>query len=195
MPELIARFDSPAAFAADLDKFMLLSRNDSEIFTSNFFPNPWYWSGNEPDIQAPALFNYVGRPDLTQKHVRWVLQNKYTNLPDGVSGNDDFGTMSAWYVWWAMGLYPISCAGEYALGSPVFDTLLIHRSAAAGGDLSIITYDNGPANVYVTKIALDGVAYDEWFISTALLRSTQKIEFWMAATPPDFATHPAPYHL
>jgi hypothetical protein len=95
-------------------------------------------SGNEEDLHAVFGFLYAGRPDLTQKcdtfaradrvasgadervrarrYVRWALANKYTTLTDGVSGNDDYGTMSAWFVWNAMGLYPIACRCARATG-------------------------------------------------------------------------------
>ena len=61
-------------------------------------PNAYYWHGNQPDIYAAYLFNAAGRPDLTQKWVRWILDEKYGDGENGLDGNDDGGTISAWYV-------------------------------------------------------------------------------------------------
>ena len=69
-------------------------------------PNAYYWHGNQPDIYAAYLFNAAGRPDLTQKWVRWILDVKYGDGDNGLDGNDDGGTLSAWYVLSSLGLFP-----------------------------------------------------------------------------------------
>ena len=69
-------------------------------------PNAYYWQGNQPDLFAAYLFNYAGRPDLTQKWVRRVLETKYGDRENGLDGNDDGGTLSAWYVLSSLGLFP-----------------------------------------------------------------------------------------
>lgn len=84
-------------------------------------PKPWYWHGNEVDIHAPWLFALAGRPDLTVEWVDWVMGTWYGTGPDGLAGNDDGGTLSAWYVWAAMGLYPMAGSDRYVLGRPRFD--------------------------------------------------------------------------
>jgi len=93
-PSLVGKFESAEQFAKIMDQFMTLSRKDS----SNFLPNPYYWAGNEPSILAPNGFLYADRPDLLHVHSRWMIDNKYTTATDGIPGNDDYGTMSAWYV-------------------------------------------------------------------------------------------------
>ncbi|MBM3880630.1 MAG: glycoside hydrolase family 92 protein [Verrucomicrobia bacterium] len=73
------------------------------------------------DLHAAYLFNGAGRPDLTQKWVRWILEHKYANRYDGLEGNDDGGTLSAWYVLSALGLYPVAGSDLYQLGAPLFE--------------------------------------------------------------------------
>jgi len=177
MPALVELFGSNATFNAQLDEFFLRAR---DILQSNLLPNPYYWSGNEPDIQAVYLFHYSGRSDLTQMHVRWLMENKYTIYPAGISGNDDFGTMSAWFVWSALGIYPISCGGIYALGSPLFDSVILTREA---GDVTIIAYNNSLSNVYVDKVLLNGVQLDSMFVPQAEILGGAKLEFFMSAQP------------
>ena len=68
----------------------------------------YYWHGNEPDIHAAYLFNVCGRPDRTQYWIRHILENEYSTEPEGIAGNDDYGALSAWYVFSASGFYPVA---------------------------------------------------------------------------------------
>ncbi|CAM4988833.1 unnamed protein product, partial [Rotaria socialis] len=77
-------------------------------WTSTLLPNPYYWPGNEHNLFSVWQFNYANRSDLTQKYARWLLNHAYTMKPDGLPGNDDYGTMSAWYLFTSMGFYPLS---------------------------------------------------------------------------------------
>lgn len=90
-----------------------------------------YWHGNEPCHQIAYLYNAVDRPDKAAKWIRHIMDTEYRNLPGGLSGNDDAGQMSAWYVFSAMGFYPV-CPSlpEYWLGSPLFDRITIHSDNA-----------------------------------------------------------------
>ena len=85
-----------------------------------------YWHGNEPCHQIAYLYNYVGEPWKTQKLVCHIRNTEYVNAPGGLSGNDDAGQMSAWYVFSAMGFYPV-CPGNpyYVIGSPAFEKMTI----------------------------------------------------------------------
>jgi len=89
--------------------------------------NEEYWHGNEPSHQIPFLFNYVGQWDKTQETVKNILYTEYGLGPGGISGNDDAGQLSAWYIFGAMGFYP-TCPGsnEYQLSSPIFDRITLH---------------------------------------------------------------------
>ncbi len=91
-----------------------------------------YWHGNEPCHQIVYLYNAVDRPDKAAKWIKHIMDTEYKDIPGGLSGNDDAGQMSTWYVFSAMGFYPV-CPGlpEYWLGSPLFDKVTIHTSPAA----------------------------------------------------------------
>jgi len=123
---LVALFGADA-FNKKLDECMFRST----LHPSNALPNPYYWAGNEPDILHPWLFVFGGRPDLTQKWTRWVAQHKchgvgcpcsalhrYNTKPDGIPGNDDYGTLSAWLVFSGVGIYPLAGTPLYLIGSP-----------------------------------------------------------------------------
>lgn len=86
-----------------------------------------YWHGNEPCHQIVYLYNAVDRPDKAAKWIRHIMDTEYKDIPGGLSGNDDAGQMSAWYVFSAMGFYPV-CPGlpEYWLGQPLFDRIVLH---------------------------------------------------------------------
>jgi predicted alpha-1,2-mannosidase len=132
-----------------------------EIFLKklqSFIDNREYWHGNEPSHHIPYLFNYAGRWDLTQKTVKELLTSEYSNNAGGISGNDDSGQMSAWYVFSAMGLYPV-CPGsnEYQLSSPLFSkvTLNLDRKYYPGNKFILETHGNSKDAIY-TKVYLNG---------------------------------------
>jgi predicted alpha-1,2-mannosidase len=91
----------------------------------------WYWHGNEPGLHIPWLFALAGAPDETRRWVHWVLENEYQATPDGLAGNDDGGTLSAWYVWAALGVYPLAGTDRYVLGAPMFERVEIHPDDGA----------------------------------------------------------------
>ncbi|MCB0623090.1 MAG: glycoside hydrolase family 92 protein, partial [Saprospiraceae bacterium] len=83
--------------------------------------------GNEPSHHIAYLYNYVHRPDKTQERVRQILDELYADAPDGLSGNEDCGQMSAWYVLSALGFYPVTPGSDlYAIGSPLFPEATLH---------------------------------------------------------------------
>ena len=134
----------PEAFAAKLD---------------TIFEGGRYWHGNEPCHQISYLYDYVGQPWKTQQRVRQIMNDEYGLAADGLAGNDDAGQMSAWYVFSAMGFYPV-CPGipYYALGSPCFDQLAIHGSN--GKDFTMKVQNASPENVYIQSVTLNGKLYD-----------------------------------
>ena len=114
-----------------------------EAKLDSMFTEHRYWHGNEPCHQVAYLFNAVNRPDKTRKWVRYIMDTEYLNEPGGLSGNDDAGQMSAWYVFTALGFYPVCPAsGEYWLGAPAFDKITVH----AGGNPFVITSGNVGTN-------------------------------------------------
>jgi putative alpha-1,2-mannosidase len=94
-------------------------------------PDVGYWAGNEPDILAPWLFVFGNCPHHTQYWTQWLVDHKYTSFPDGIPGNDDYGTMSAWLVFASLGFYPLSGAPFYILGSPSLQVPAVFTLACA----------------------------------------------------------------
>ena len=105
----------------------LLGREEFEARLDSMFTCRRYWHGNEPCHQVAYLYDYIGKPEKTQQAVANILRTEYRNTPGGLSGNDDAGQMSAWYIFSSLGLYSV-CPGaaEYALGLPAFDKMTVH---------------------------------------------------------------------
>ena len=121
--------------------------------------NPWFNQSNQPIMHAAYLFNDAGAPWKTQKWVRSIMDKSYGTGPAGMVGNDDVGTMSAWYVFCAMGFYPVA-PGElkYSMGSTVFDKVTIHLPDYLYGskDFTIIAENNSPENMYIQSATING---------------------------------------
>jgi predicted alpha-1,2-mannosidase len=146
---LIEVMDGPEAFVERLNEFFEKSAKRPDTFLWDNF----YWHGNEPDIHAAYLFNYAGRPDLTRKWVRWIMEAKYKNAPNGLDGNDDCGTLSAWYVFSALGFYPVAGTDAYLVGYPLFERAVLHLR---GGDLDIRTGGGPAGHARPVKVLLNG---------------------------------------
>lgn len=116
----------------------------------------WYWHGNEPDIHAPFLFSLWGDPDSSARWSAWARERHYDDAPDGLPGNDDSGTMSAWYVFSALGLYPIAGTDRWAIASPGVTRAVVHRDA---GDWTITAPNAAPGSVYVQMLSIDGTTH------------------------------------
>lgn len=127
---------------------------------NSLIDNNEYWHGNEPSHQIPYLFNYVDDWAKTQKTVKHILQTEYGTGPGGLSGNDDAGQMSAWYVFGAMGFYPV-CPGsnEYQLSSPVFEKVTLHldKEFYPGGEFRLEAQKGNQYNAFST-VKLNGKA-------------------------------------
>ena len=148
--------------------------------------NPFYNQSNEPCMHAVYLFNYAGAPWKTQKWVREIMTKSYGAGPDGLVGNEDVGTMSAWYVFSAMGFYPVA-PGQliYPLGSPVFDKITIHLSQFLyeGKDFVIIVRNNSPENKYIQSASLDGQPYTASWIKHASIKNGRTLILNMGDKP------------
>lgn len=132
---LIETLGGEAAAVERLSAFFEASAREEQTF----WPRENYWHGNEPDLHAPWLFAVAGRPDLTREWVDWVARTFYGTGPDGLAGNDDAGTLSAWFVFTAMGLYPMAGTDRYVLGQPRFSSV---EFEVEGGTF-LITADEG----------------------------------------------------
>ena len=175
-PGLIDLFGSNDAFVRQLRRFFSRSTRRPDTL----LPDPYYWHGNEPDIHAAYLFNDAGRPDLTQKWVRWIMKTRYGDGAAGLDGNDDYGTLSAWYVFSAMGLYPLAGSTRYWVGSPIFDSVTLHL---ATGDLRIVAHDAGPGRYYIQGARIDDAPLDAPFIDHGQIAEGATLEFWMGDQP------------
>ena len=141
-----------------------------------------YAHGNEPSHHIAYEFDYVGQPWKTQFYVRRIMNELYRAAPDGLSGNEDCGQMSAWYVLSAVGFYPV-CPGSdhYAIGSPIVDKAVIHFEN--GKNLTIIVNSNGKQNVYIRSAKLNGVNYTKSYITYEDVVKGGTLEFEMGAEP------------
>ncbi len=130
VPGLVQILGGAEPFVEKLETFMSKGK---ETWDPSL-PNRWYYQGNEPDILAPFLFGFGGRPELSSHWAAWAADNTYSLEPWGLAGNDDGGTLAAWYVFAAAGLYPLTCTGGYTLSAPLFDKVVWHLE---GADLEI----------------------------------------------------------
>ena len=118
------------------------------------FPPVYYWHGNEPDIHAPFLFSALDRPELASRWVHWVIAEHYDDTPEGLPGNDDAGTLSAWYVFATLGIFPIAGTDVVYVAAP---TVPRAELAIPGGALTIDAEGAALGRADVQAITLDGV--------------------------------------
>ena len=135
-----------------------------------------YAHGNEPSHHMAYLYNYAGQPWKTQAMVHRIMQEMYQNAPDGLSGNEDCGQMSAWYVFSAMGFYPV-CPGsdQYVIGSPRFESVKIQLEN--GKTFEITAKGAGNKSPYLQSVKLNGDAYSKSYITHADILKGGKLEF------------------
>ena len=142
-----------------------------------------YVHGNEPSHHIPYLYNYSDRPWMTGNRVRDVMDRMYAPKPDGLSGNDDCGQMSAWYIFSALGFYPTEPGSDrYELGSPVVDSASI--PLPDGKVFSVVATNQGPKSVYLRRVKLNGTRLDRTYITHAEIMAGGTLEFAMSAKPP-----------
>jgi len=150
---------------------------------SNAFPHIYYWHGNEPDMHAAYIFDQLGRPDLTAKWVRWVINTKYKNTPDGIPGNDDCGTMSAWLIFSALGFYPLAGTDIYYLTSPLFPEAVVHLKK---GDLKIRAR-GAPGKIFIKSVNLNGRPLDRAWVRHAEIVNGGELVFELSEKPTEWA--------
>ncbi|MFC8019567.1 GH92 family glycosyl hydrolase [[Kitasatospora] papulosa] len=146
---------------------------------------------NEPGIHAPWLYNALGKPWKTQETVREIVDTVYGTGPRGLPGNDDLGTMSAWYVFSALGLYP-QTPGSAAmlLGTPLFPSAVLERSQ--GGDIRISAPAADATHPYIDAVTVDGRAVDRSWVDARLVTRGGSLAYRLAEAPnTSWATGPA----
>lgn len=141
-----------------------------------------YAHGNEPSHHMAYLYNYTNEPHKTQEKVDQILKEMYHNAPDGLSGNEDCGQMSAWYVLSAMGIYPV-CPGKpvYAIGRPL--QTYARMQFENGKSFAIRTQNNSAENKYVQSMLLNGQPYEKLFISHADILAGGELTIVMGNMP------------
>lgn len=183
---LIDLFGSDEKFIAKLDGIFSAS---SDMISSNINIVGMvgqYAHGNEPCHHFPFMYNYAGAPWKTQERTRQIMKEMYANTPGGLCGNDDCGQLSAWYVFSAMGFYPVNAAsGVYVLGSPIVDrvTIRLDPKYQKGGTFTLIAENNSPTNMYVQSATLNGKPYTHSWFSHAQLVAGGTLTLKMGPKP------------
>ncbi len=146
-----------------------------------------YAHGNEPSHHMAYLYNFVNKPYKTQEKVHQILTELYKNTPDGIAGNEDCGQMSAWYVFSAMGFYPVTPgADQYIIGTPLFDKATINLEN--GKNFTIKAFDLSNENKYIDYVRLNGSKLKQSYISSKDILSGGILEFFMTDSPSNWAT-------
>jgi len=143
--------------------------------------SPYAFLGNEPSLETPWEYDWIGQPQKTQATVRRALLTLYNASPSGYPGNDDLGTMSSWWVFGALGLYPeIPGAGLLALGSPLFPHTVVHLD---GGDLVIDAPAASDVTPYVRSMSVNGASYNRPWLSVSSLLNGARLDFALGSSP------------
>ena len=151
---------------------------------------------NEPNFHIPYLFNYAKQPFKTQEWVSKIRETQFTATADGLPGNDDLGSMSSWFVFNALGFFPV-CPGvpQYNIGTPLFEKVIIHNQN--GNDFTITGLDKSPGNNYILSAKLNGEDFNQvWFNHYEILNGGE-ITFSLGPNPADWAvnTSSEPYSV
>ncbi len=172
------------AFLERLTDFFAKSKEEWESLPADSvlrsLPRPYYWPGNQPDIHAAWLFAQAGRPALTQQWSRWAADTFFRPAPDGLPGNDDGGTMSSWYVFSALGLYPLVGSDVWLVGAPRFPKVTL---AVPGGTFTIDAPEASAENLYVQSAELNGQPLAVAELRHADLKPGGRLLFRMGKAP------------
>ena len=143
------------------------------------YNDAWFASGNEPSFHIPWIYNWVGTPYKAQEIINRVLNEQYSSKIDGLPGNDDLGTMGAWYVFACIGLYPeIPGVGGFTVNTPIFSSVKVHLKK---GDMVI--KGGSEKNIYIKSMKLNGKPYDSTWIDWDQLNNGATIEYTTSAKP------------
>ncbi|MDD4590596.1 MAG: GH92 family glycosyl hydrolase [Parabacteroides sp.] len=143
------------------------------------YDDTWYASGNEPSFGIPWVYNWVGRPYKTQAIVNRIIKEMYHNTPDGLPGNDDLGSMSAWYVFSCLGIYPeIPGVGGFSINAPIFSEVKISIN---GNDLLI--KGGSDDKCYIQNLKLNGKMYNSTWITWNEIAKGGTLDFKLSSNP------------
>lgn len=184
--EMIELMGGKKAFSRRLDSLFTMELPDKyfekteDISREGIIGN--YVHGNEPSHHVPYLYNWTDFTATGQEKIRYILKEKYKTGADGLSGNDDFGQMSAWYIFSSLGFYPVAPgSAEYALGSPDVEKAVIHLDN--GRTFEVLVNNQSDTNVYVKKVELNGKELTRPFITHNDIMKGGKLHFFMSESP------------
>ncbi len=141
-----------------------------------------YIHGNEPSHHVAYLYNFAGQPWRTQERLKQIVESQYKPTPDGLAGNDDLGQMSAWYVFTALGFYPVTPgSGEYVIGRPFVDRATLNLPN--GKHFRIVAEGLSDANHYVGRVTLNGKPLERGFIRHSEVMAGGELRFTMQVVP------------
>ena len=180
---LISLVGGKERFAQKLDSMFTYNPSADEdlpIFSTGMIGQ--YAHGNEPSHHVIYLFNAIGQPWKAQKYAAEVMHELYKNTPAGLCGNEECGQMSAWYVFSAMGFYPVDpISGKYEIGTPMYPEMKMHL--ANGKTFTILAPAVSKENIYIQSVKLDGKPYDKSYITHEQIMNGSIFEFEMGNKP------------
>ena len=180
---LIDLFGSEQAFIEKLDKMFVtefIRGENASVDITGLIGQ--YAHGNEPGHHTTYLYAYAGQQWKTAEKIREITTTLYADDPDGLSGNEDCGQMSSWYVLSSMGMYPVNpAAGVYVFGSPLFDRATIQLDG--GKSFTISAVNNSKENLYIQSVKLNGQSYNKTYIKHGDLMAGGELEFQMGSAP------------
>lgn len=185
---LVNLFGSEKAFVTKLDSLFIVEGSLGD----NASPDVsglvgQYAQGNEPSHHVIYMYNYIGQPWKAAQMLRRMMKEMYTTQPDGLSGNEDVGQMSAWYVLSSVGLYQVEpSGGKFIIGSPLFDKATLNLGD--GKTFTVRTVNNSDKNIYVQKVTLNGKAYNKTYINFNDMKRGGTLVLTMGAKPSKWGT-------
>lgn len=185
---LIQLFGSDKAFMSKLDSLFFVEGWAGDNASPDMSGmTGQYAHGNEPSHHVIYMYNYAGRPDKAAPLLRKMLNEMYLDQPDGLSGNEDVGQMSAWYILSSVGLYQVDpVGGRFVIGSPLFDKATVN--VGAGKTFTIVAKNNSDRNIYVQSARLNGKALKNSYIDFNDIRHGGTLELVMGPKPSKWAT-------
>ena len=188
---LINLFGSDKAFMSKLDSLFFVEGWAGDNASPDMSGmTGQYAHGNEPSHHVIYMYNYAGRPDKAAPLLRKMLNEMYLDQPDGLSGNEDVGQMSAWYILSSVGLYQVDpVGGRFVIGSPLFDKATVN--VGGGKTFTVVAKNNSDRNIYVQSARLNGKALKNSYIEFNDIRHGGTLELVMGPKPSKWGAAPA----
>ena len=180
VPGLMSLFPDKDTFIARLDSVFTFELVTTASDVTGLIGQ--YAHGNEPSHHVAYLYTLAGRPDRTEELIREIFDTQYHPYPEGLCGNDDCGQMSAWYIFSAMGFYPVDpVSGKYIIGAPQMPRITI--TTPSGKDFTVIAENISDANKYVESVTLNGEVLDRNYLTHDEIINGGELHFVMTDTP------------